>query len=217
MTEVNQSTSALIPPSPALESKKAIKPNNRKKRKPLPLPTRTGIVSKISKSWDTLTDIEKKYAIVLEYTKPTWDTFAFVSTHAISWENLSEDQQEAASFLFGREKWEKIVKNVNTKPKKQAKKPKTNQYRQRSPVPEVQEVMTRSTESNKIQIIDNGEHFFIHSVTNNSWPTGVLLTNYYNKEQKLEYDCPYCTKSGIHPSGFTKHITNCPFNPHRRK
>ena len=223
---VNQSTSALIPPSPALNAlpKKA---SNPKKRKPLPLPTRTGIASKISKSWDTLTDIEKKYAIVLEYTKPTWDTFAFVSTHAISWENLSEDQQEAADYLFGREKWEKIVRKacttglyaINKKPtlckqKTKKQKTKTNQYLQRSPVPEVEEVFTRSGEANRISIVKR-EHFFIHSVTDdNSWPTGVLLTNYDNKEQKLEYDCPYCTKSGIHPSGFTKHITNCPFNPY---
>ena len=46
-TEVNQSTSALIPPSPALKSKKAIKPSNPSKRKQLPLPTRTVIESKI--------------------------------------------------------------------------------------------------------------------------------------------------------------------------
>ena len=60
-----------------------------------------------------MTGIEKKFAIVLEYTKVAWDTCAFVSTHAISWENLTEVQQEAASYLFGREKWEK---NVNKKP-----------------------------------------------------------------------------------------------------
>ena len=130
-----------------------------------------------------MTGIEKKFAILLEYTKVAWDTCAFVSTHAISWENLTEVQQEAAGYLFGREKWEK---NVNTKSKKKAKKQKTNQYFQRSPVPEMQEVTTLSREANRILIIiDNDQHFLIHSVTDNSWPTGVLLPHYKNKEHKL--------------------------------
>ena len=137
--------------------------------------------------------------------------------------NLSKDQQEAVDYLFEREKWEKNVtlcKNINPKKvlnKKKTKKTKTTQFPQRLPVPGVQDVKTESrVEANRIQIID-GEHFFIHSVTDSSYPTGVLLSHYDNKEHVRVYDCPYCMKVGIHPSGATMHINSCSFNPHRRK
>ena len=222
-TAAAQSTSNVISPLKASPTK-VIKTSNSKKRKQS-LPTRRPVLeSKIPKLWKNLTDDEKKFAIVLEYTEPTWDACAFVFAHAISWENLSKDQQEAVDYLFEREKWEKNVtlcKNINPKKvlnKKKTKKTKTTQFPQRLPVPVVQDVKTESrVEANRIQIIDNGEHFFIHSVTDSSYPTGVLLSHYDNKEHVRVYDCPYCTKVGIHPSGFTMHITTCSFNPHRRK
>ena len=223
-TAAAQSTPNVILASPLKASPtKVIKTSNFKKRKQS-LPTHRPVLeSKITKLWKNLTDDEKKFATVLEYTERTWDACAFVFAHAISWENLSKDQQEAVDYLFEREKWEKNVtlcKNINPKKvlnKKKTKKTKTTQFPQRLPVPGVQDVKTESrVEANRIQIID-GEHFFIHSVTDSSYPTGVLLSHYDNKEHVRVYDCPYCTKVGIHPSGFTMHITTCSFNPHRRK
>ena len=224
-TAAAQSTPNVILASPLKASPtKVIKTNNSKKRKQS-LPTHRPVLeSKITKLWKNLTDDEKKFATVLEYTERTWDACAFVFAHAISWENLSKDQQEAVDYLFEREKWEKNVtlcKNINPKKvlnKKKTKKTKTTQFPQRLPVPGVQDVKTESrVEANRIQIIDNGEHFFIHSVTDSSYPTGVLLSHYDNKEHVRVYDCPYCMKVGIHPSGATMHINSCSFNPHRRK
>ena len=223
-TAAAQSTPNVILASPLKASPtKVIKTNNSKKRKQS-LPTHRPVLeSKITKLWKNLTDDEKKFATVLEYTERTWDACAFVFAHAISWENLSKDQQEAVDYLFEREKWEKNVtlcKNINPKKvlnKKKTKKTKTTQFPQRLPVPGVQDVKTESrVEANRIQIID-GEHFFIHSVTDSSYPTGVLLSHYDNKEHVRVYDCPYCMKVGIHPSGATMHINSCSFNPHRRK
>ena len=223
-TAAAQSTPNVILPSPLKASPtKVIKTNNSKKRKQS-LPTHRPVLeSKITKLWKNLTDDEKKFATVLEYTERTWDACAIVPAHAIPWENLSKDQQEAVDYLFEREKWEKNVtlcKNINPKKvlnKKKTKKTKTTQFPQRLPVPGVQDVKTESrVEANRIQIID-GEHFFIHSVTDSSYPTGVLLSHYDNKEHVRVYDCPYCMKVGIHPSGATMHINSCSFNPHRRK
>ena len=223
-TAAAQSTPNVILPSPLKASPtKVIKTSNFKKRKQS-LPTHRPVLeSKITKLWKNLTDDEKKFATVLEYTERTWDACAIVPAHAIFWENLSKDQQEAVDYLFEREKWEKNVtlcKNINPKKvlnKKKTKKTKTTQFPQRLPVPGVQDVKTESrVEANRIQIID-GEHFFIHSVTDSSYPTGVLLSHYDNKEHVRVYDCPYCMKVGIHPSGATMHINSCSFNPHRRK
>ena len=223
-TAAAQSTPNVILASPPKASPtKVIKTNNPKKRKQS-LPTHRPVLeSKITKLWKNLTDDEKKFATVLEYTERTWDACAIVPAHAIPWENLSKDQQEAVDYLFEREKWEKNVtlcKNINPKKvlnKKKTKKTKTTQFPQRLPVPGVQDVKTESrVEANRIQIID-GEHFFIHSVTDSSYPTGVLLSHYDNKEHVRVYDCPYCMKVGIHPSGATMHINSCSFNPHRRK
>ena len=223
-TAAAQSTPNVILASPLKASPtKVIKTNNSKKRKQS-LPTHRPVLeSKITKLWKNLTDDEKKFATVLEYTEQTWDACAIVPAHAIFWENLSKDQQEAVDYLFEREKWEKNVtlcKNINPKKvlnKKKTKKTKTTQFPQRLPVPGVQDVKTESrVEANRIQIID-GEHFFIHSVTDSSYPTGVLLSHYDNKEHVRVYDCPYCMKVGIHPSGATMHINSCSFNPHRRK
>ena len=219
-TAAAQSTPNVILASPLKASPtKVIKTNNPKKRKQS-LPTHRPVLeSKITKLWKNLTDDEKKFATVLEYTERTWDACAFVFAHAISWENLSKDQQEAVDYLFEREKWEKNVTLCKKKVlnKKKTKKTKTTQFPQRLPVPGVQDVKTESrVEANRIQIID-GEHFFIHSVTDSSYPTGVLLSHYDNKEHVRVYDCPYCMKVGIHPSGATMHINSCSFNPHRRK
>ena len=211
---VPQPTSTLILPSPTLKPppKNAIKP---RKRKQLPLPSTHTFESKIIKLWDALTGIEKEFATVLGYTEDTWNSCAFVFTHALPWDKLRKNQQEAADHLFGRVKWEK---NVNTKDKKKSKKlRKKREYFQRSPVPEVEVSTTRSAEPNKILITDNGEHFFIHRVIDDSSSTGVLLPHNDTKEEKLVYNCPYCTRNGINPSGFTQHITNCPYNPHRLK
>ena len=219
-TAAAQSTPNVILASPLKASPtKVIKTNNSKKRKQS-LPTHRPVLeSKITKLWKNLTDDEKKFATVLEYTERTWDACAIVPAHAIPWENLSKDQQEAVDYLFEREKWEKNVTLCKKKVlnKKKTKKTKTTQFPQRLPVPGVQDVKTESrVEANRIQIID-GEHFFIHSVTDSSYPTGVLLSHYDNKEHVRVYDCPYCMKVGIHPSGATMHINSCSFNPHRRK
>ena len=131
-TAAAQSTSNVISPLKASPTK-VIKTSNSKKRKQS-LPTRRPVLeSKIPKLWKNLTDDEKKFAIVLEYTEPTWDACAFVFAHAISWENLSKDQQEAVDYLFEREKWEKNVtlcKNIN--PKKVLNKKKTKKTKKRS-------------------------------------------------------------------------------------
>ena len=72
--------------------------------------------SKIGKSWNELTEEEKKMARELGYkSKQKWNSCAYVYTFSLAWDKLNLEQQEAGKYLFGREFWstEKVEERVS--------------------------------------------------------------------------------------------------------